>query len=186
MQNFITCLLNILGHPLFIAMSSIYLGTFLIDRINKKREKRTLKEKESIELLKEISSKINLDISWLFWQVRLQKYKICEEFSNASREAYSFRLQLKIRSNVLFDNPSISSDYREITKEIRLAKAAIQNKEIPDEEYLIQLKKKWGITNKYNIENLQYPFNIYYEWAQIIWFKTEDYLTNSLGLVFQK
>jgi uncharacterized protein (UPF0332 family) len=185
MKNLINIIVKIISHPLFITMTSIYLGTFLIDKMNRRKEKRDLKHKEALQLIKEVSEKINSQLTWLFWQIRTESHKIDEKLFESSRNAYAFRLQVKIRSEVIFGNSVLSEGYREIAKEIRMLINSVQEKKEPDNSYIIDLDNKWGIIKTHTKEDLKSPFDIYFEWAQSVWFYAEKYLLQSLQNAFE-
>jgi len=53
-------LVEFLSHPLLIAIVSIFLGSGLIDRINRKKEKRESTRKEALKLIEEICDFISV------------------------------------------------------------------------------------------------------------------------------
>lgn len=177
----------IFSHPLFIAVVSIILGSGLIDRINYRKEKRETKRMEAIKLVEEISDKLNNDLTWVFWQIRQQTNAISEGFNEASRDAHSYRLKIKVKVMIYLKDEGIVSDYDLIVKEITKIKLDMRdfNKDDPHlnliEEHINDLKKKWKIFNDYPIEELEDPYKLYFSWAQVIWYHTNHYLTNILG-----
>jgi hypothetical protein len=179
--------MEFLSHPLLIAVVSILLGSGLIDKINKRKEKREFVRNEAIKLIEEISDLLNDDLTWLFSQVRLQSFKIEEGFAVASRNTFSKRLKIKVKTKTYLKEEDILKDYDIIIKEISFLKQHIfnSNKESFDDEkvqlHINELKAKWHINNNYPIEILEYPFNHYFSWSQVIWYRTENYISTLLN-----
>jgi len=178
---------KVLEHPLIIAVVSILLSSGLINRLLKRKEKREQKRKEAIKTAEETSVILNNDLTFLFWQVREETFDIYEEFSSASRNAFKYRLKFKIKVNIYFAEEDILKDYDSIIKEISFLKYSIEkckNEEFDEKsiiERINELKIKWDITNDYPIEDLKYPFNIFFSWSQVIWYKTENFMSNLLA-----
>lgn len=172
---------SFLGHPLVVSIITIALGTFFIDRINKKKEKREKHVNGAIAVAEEISDTLNNDLTCLFLQVRTQDFTILPDFVQASMLAFKNRLKYKIRIQTYFCENNIYDEYNTIIREISTIKQSIERyQKDPDAEkaYIIsrisELKGIWHIDN-YKIEPLKAPFDLYFSWSQVVWYKTEQF-----------
>jgi|GEM_PF-7125599 len=174
-----------LEHPLIVAVVSIVLGSGLINRLIQRKEKREQKRKEAIKTAEEVSEILNDTLSCLFWQLRDENTNILEEFSLAIKNAFKYRLKFKIKFNIYLAEENLWKDYNAIIREINKLRYLIKDSKKFDEkitnEHINNLKTEWNITNDYHIEDLKYPFNIYFSWAQVIWYKTEKFVSDLLN-----
>lgn len=119
-------------------------------------------------------------------QVRSESFKIKDEFIIANMNAFKNRLKIKIRVAIYFEDDKILKDYDSIIKEMSFLKRTIENYKEDNfseeciNKHIEELKTKWSIYNDYPVESLKYPFNIYFSWSQVIWYKVEGFSSNLL------
>lgn len=174
-------ILEFLGHPLVVSIVTIVIGSYFIDKLNKKREKREKKIDGAVGLAEDISNALNSDLTNLFLQVRSQNFVLLPSFINASLDAFKNRLKFKIRIKTYYNEEVLFNDYNKIIREISSIKQSIErypkdpiaeNKYIEDR--ISALESEWNI-HDYKIEDLKAPFHLYFSWAQILWLKAERY-----------
>lgn len=173
--------IEFLAHPLIVSIMTILLGSFCLDRINKRREKREKKVDGAIKLAEDISTILNTDLTYMFLQIRNQSFDLLPNFIDASAVAFKKRLKFKIRIQTYFEDDVLFYDYNNIIKEISSIKQSIERysrKPIEEKQFIEKriesLQAEWQISS-YKIEPLTEPFNLYFSWAQIVWYKVERY-----------
>jgi len=160
---------------------SILFGSVLVNSIIKRKEKRQRKINDAIKTTEEVSVLLNDALSCLFWQIRDEKFVILDDLYSAIRNAFKFRLKFRMKVNTYFVEESIWKDYDTIIREIyRLRREICSNNGTTFDEKSIRkhiqdLKRQWEITENYTIDVLNQPFNLYFEWNQIIWYKAKKF-----------
>lgn len=182
---------DILGHPFVISLFSLLVGSWLINRINYKKQTRDLKQTEAVRLANEISERINAPLSLIYAYIRRGECIDCDEFSNELRYAYTFRLRMRVASQFYFSNREIAIHYDEIIRELRKIRDFVRHKGSSSEDELIkkaevareELLKKWGIeVVSKNFEQIGLNKAIL-NWSDVIWKYADDYLMRILNKI---
>jgi len=182
----------VLRHPLFTAMTSILVGSLIVNIILQNRDRDDATFQLKVGLLEESGNLIN--------NVLTREYGIIASEAVDENDIdgldsligllYKNRMRVKIRDKAYFNNESFYSNYDEILIELNAIDADLtrlqQNKFDTAAQiktihtYIDTLQKRWNIMPDSSDSGLGTPYRELNIWTGMVWDKTEQTLSTEL------
>lgn len=172
---------NFFAHPFVISIATVLVGSFFLTQYFKRKEMRQRKRNDAIKTTEEVCALLNESLSCLFWQIRDEQSTINTNINSALINAFAFRLKFRVKVNIYLKDEKIWKDYDIIIREIyKLCREIYYQKLFNGDKILIsqhinELKGQWEILDNYTCEPLKSPFDLYFEWNQVVWYKTKKF-----------
>ncbi|TGM58575.1 hypothetical protein [Leptospira adleri] len=182
------------GHPLFLLLLSLALGSGLFQKISEERAKADARRQLSIAFINEIANEINPPLSRLFGQIRSENGFPLKDLNSQSGKLFTKRTSVNIRAIAYLQDYNFSEKYDSIVFSISDLVDSLwdakENAKTLDrgtiKSSISKYSKKWGIEVDYSQdEGLPSPYDLYIVWLGLIWDYSNALLTDALQRILR-